>query len=186
MQTRTFRRNKQTLDTDRAYVCGREVKIHWQGPLIVPQWHHLLVKWFCRGLVFFTWQQVFGRRRFHVSAVFVEEDVLGENPPSCDECQLRACVYSKRVLDLNTLFNLPLRVAFMMILLFLHVVLVNNAGDGLFVIVTKFIKKKFFSKISTATVPSIPKPLILDGSDPQIKNFWELTSFSISLIKNQS
>ena len=76
MQTRTF--------LDRAYVCGREVKIHWQGPLIVPQWHHLLVKWFCRGLVFFTWQQVFGRRRSHVSAVFVEEDVLGENPPSLD------------------------------------------------------------------------------------------------------
>ena len=85
MQTRTFQRNKQTLDTGRAYICGREVKINWQGPLMVPQWHHLLVKWFCRGLFFSRDDRSLEEeRRSHVSAVFVEEDVLGENPPSLD------------------------------------------------------------------------------------------------------
>ena len=42
-----------------------------------------------------------------------------------------------------------------------------------FVIVSKFMKKKSFSKVSTAILPSIPKPSVLDGKDPQTKTLRE-------------
>lgn len=44
------------------------------------------MKWFCRGLFFFSrdGRSVEEERRSHASAVLVEEDVFGENPPSSD------------------------------------------------------------------------------------------------------
>jgi len=62
---------------------------------------------------------------------------------------------------------------------------IPGKGQAL-VIVSKFMKKKSFSKVSTAILPSIPKPSVLDGKDPQTKTLGELMSFSMSLVKNQS
>ena len=38
-------------------------------------------------------------------------------------------------------------------------------------------EEEIFFKVSTATVPCIPKPSILDGSDPQIKTLWVIDVF---------